>query len=165
MRALSHCRRTIYRRRGGACPSRAKSDAQRITSRYHPPCPTDKETRRPFLVWECGSLLPLFRLLPLAGRHRTTAPSSLDGKTLCTVRRRDDLRAGSRLLVRGTATHPDADRRRRVPVPQLSAGQGRSVAQFRQKKRSVNFQSIWTAGPPVVPATSARRATTARATL
>jgi hypothetical protein len=52
-----------------------------------------------------------------------------------------------------------------VLVPQLFAGQDRRIAESRQKKRSVKLQSIWTAGPPVVPATSAKRATTARATL
>jgi hypothetical protein len=35
----------------------------RITSRYHPPCPTDKEARLPFLIWSAAALLPLFRLL------------------------------------------------------------------------------------------------------
>src|SRR5260370_26034025 len=166
----------------------ARTRVYRITSRYHPRCPTDKETRPPYLIWECGSLLvlsaveglPLFRLLlsKLASldADATTAPSSFCGNALRTMRSRDDLPAGGRLLVRGIAQNPHASRRNRMPLPELSACQDRSDAESRQSKRSVKLQSthsarfmelqsIWTVGPPVVPATSARRAATARATL
>src|SRR5712692_1565275 len=127
---------------GLAPPASAKSVAQRITSRYHPRCQTDKETPLPFLIWECGSLLSLFRLLlpktSDAGRRAATAPSSLCGNPLRTMRCRDDLPAGRRLLVRGIASRrPDAARCGGMPLPELSAGQDRSAAKFRENKRSL----------------------------
>src|SRR5437879_4827184 len=77
-----------------------------------------------------------------AGLLATTGPSSQGGNTLRTMRSCNDLQAGKRLLVRGIAARPDAGRRRRVPVPELSAGQDRSVAEARQLKRSMKLQSI-----------------------
>src|SRR6266702_7233876 len=69
--------------------------------------------------------------------------SSPGGNTLRTVRSRDDLPAGRRLLVRGTAARPDAARCEGMPVPKLSACQDCSFAEVRQNKRSVKLQSIW----------------------
>ena len=151
--ALSHCRRTIYRTRpGGASPSPTQNLAY-------------SESRQDIirvarLTRKRGCILSR-----RSGRHPASAPSSTSGKTLCPMRSQNDLQAGTRLLVCGTAACSYACRRRRMPVPQLSASQDRSVTKSRQKKRSLNRQSIWTAGPPVVPATATKRATTARATL
>jgi len=66
----------------------------------------------------------------------------LYGNPLRTVRSRDDLQAGRRLLVRGIAARPDAHWCGRMPVPELFARQDRSAAESRQKKRSVKLQSI-----------------------
>src|SRR5260370_482936 len=81
------------------------------------------------------------------------------------MRSRDDLPAGGRLLVRGIAARPHAGRCDGMPLPRLSACQDCSFAEGRQNRRRVKFQSIWTVGPPVVPAPSARRARTAAETL
>ncbi len=155
---------------GLAPPASAKSGVQRITSRYHPRCQTDKETPLPFLIWECGSLLSLFRLLlpktSDAGRRAATAPSSLCGNPLRTMRCRDDLPAGRRLLVCGIASRrPDANRCEGMLVPEMPACQDRSFTKLRQAKRSLKLQSICTVGPVAVAATCSRRLTTARATL
>jgi len=61
----------------------------------------------------------------------------LDGKTLRTVRRRNDLQSGSRLLVLGITARPDARRRRRVPLPELPARQNRSPEGIRQSQASL----------------------------
>ena len=57
------------------------------------------------------------------GRRATTTPSSLSGKTLRTMRSRNDLPAGSRLLVCRIAKNPHARERRGMFVPGLSHGQ------------------------------------------
>jgi hypothetical protein len=77
-----------------------------------------------------------------AGPLAITGPSSQGGNTLRTVRSCNNLQAGKRLLVRGVAARPDAGRRRKVLVPQLSGGQNRSVAEVRQNRRSMKLQSI-----------------------
>src|SRR5882762_2781243 len=79
-----------------------------------------------------------------AGRRAPTAPSSLGADQVPTVRRRNDLPARRRLLVRGTAAYPDAHRCEGMPLSELSARQNRSATEARRKKRSVTLQSIWT---------------------
>jgi len=79
----------------------------------------------------------LFFLPRAAGRRAATAPSSPSGKAMRTMRCRDDLPAGSRMLVRGIAARPNACWRRRVPMPQLSACQDRSAEKPSQNKRSL----------------------------
>src|SRR6266480_5252101 len=77
-----------------------------------------------------------------SGRRGATGPSSLYGNPLRTVRSRDDVQAGNRLLVRGIAARPDAGRCGGMPVSELSTRQDRSAAESRQRKRSVKLQSI-----------------------
>src|SRR5882724_323499 len=74
-----------------------------------------------------------------AGRRAPSAPSSLDANKMRTVRRRNDVPAGRRLLVRGTAQSPDAHRCRGMPLSGLPARQDRSPTEARRKKRSVKL--------------------------
>src|SRR5260221_2901185 len=79
------------------------------------------------------------------------------------MRRCDDLPAGRRLLVRGIAARPDADRCEGMPLPHLPARKDRIAAELRKTKRSVRLQSIWTEGPAAAVALSfVRRVATAR---
>jgi len=53
------------------------------------------------------------------------------------MRRRDDLPAGSRLLVRGIAKNPHAGERRGMSMPKLSPGQDWSPAKSREEQRGL----------------------------
>src|SRR5258708_39759255 len=83
---------------------------QRLCKRNHvkisPALPTDKELRT-------AAPNAHIETCAAAGRRAATAPSSLCGNPLRTMRSCDDLSAVRRLLVRGIAARPDAGRRRR----------------------------------------------------
>jgi len=72
-----------------------------------------------------------------AGRRTPSAPSSLNANKMRTMRRRNDVPAGRRLLVRGTAACPGPHRCKRMPLSELPACQDRRITEARRKKGSV----------------------------
>jgi len=99
-----------------------------------------------------------------AGLRAARARSSVCENKVRTVRRGDDVPAGGWLLVRGLAARSAAQRCEGMPLSGLPAGKDCGSSESGREKRNVKLQSIWTEGPAVVPATSARRAVTACAT-